>query len=192
MKWLGLQPEKRRAIGLKPKLLLHRRPPPGECASSSSVIRLRTRYTRAHARPQTEVLITVAGSETARFVLTPGVPVTGTDAWEVVGKVGRGEIEPLGAATSKSPDAAKPRSGEQASQRETGRLRSRPSHIPDSLAAIVRKAMSLDRAAREAAVAKTALANLKADACPGEAHTGPRPATEFWKAHDAWRARQKQ
>ena len=63
MKWLGLQPEKRRAIGLKPKLLLHRRPPPGECDSSSSVIRLRTRYTRAHARPQTEVLITVAGTE---------------------------------------------------------------------------------------------------------------------------------
>ena len=80
-------------------------------------------------------------------------PVTGTDAMEVVGKVGRGEIEPLGAATSKSPDAAMPRSGEQASQRETGRLRSRPSHIPDSLAAIVRKAMSLDRAARYASVA---------------------------------------
>ena len=59
-----------------------------------------------------------------------------------------------------------PRSGEQASQRETGRLRSRPSHIPDSLAAIVRKAMSLDRAARYATVA------------------------EFWKAHDAWRAGQ--
>ena len=79
-------------------------------------------------------------------------PVTGTDAMEVVGKVGRGEIEPLGAATSKSPDAATPRSGEQASLRDAGRLGSRPS-IPDSLAAVVRKAMSLDRAARYASVA---------------------------------------
>ena len=44
---------------------------------------------------------------------------------------------------------------------------------------------------RESATLQSTLPNCKADACPGEAHTGPRPAAEFWKAHDAWKARQK-
>ena len=38
---------------------------------------------------------------------------------------------------------------------------------------------------------QSTLPNCKADAYPGEAHTGPRPAAEFWKAYDAWKARQK-
>ena len=32
---------------------------------------------------------------------------------------------------------------------------------------------------------------IDADAYPGEAHTGPRPAAEFWKAYDAHAAAQK-
>ena len=35
------------------------------------------------------------------------------------------------------------------------------------------------------------LQSIDADAYPGEAHTGPRPAAEFWKAHDAHAAAQK-
>ena len=35
------------------------------------------------------------------------------------------------------------------------------------------------------------LQSIDADAYPGEAHTGPRPATEFWKAYDDWKAKQK-
>ena len=42
---------------------------------------------------------------------------------------------------------------------------------------------------RENATLQSTLPNSKADACPGEAHTGPRPAAEFWKACDAWRAK---
>ena len=34
------------------------------------------------------------------------------------------------------------------------------------------------------------LQSIDADAYPGEAHTGPRPAAEFWKAYDAWKAKQ--
>ncbi len=29
------------------------------------------------------------------------------------------------------------------------------------------------------------LQTMDADACPGEAHTGPRPVAESWKAYDA-------
>ena len=36
------------------------------------------------------------------------------------------------------------------------------------------------------------LQSIDADAYPGEAHTGPRPAAEFWKAYDVWKAKQKQ
>ncbi len=57
-------------------------------------------------------------------ILSLRVPVTGKDAWEVVGKVGRGEIENL------------PKAG-----------------YPDSLVAVIRKAMAFDRAARYASVA---------------------------------------
>ena len=35
------------------------------------------------------------------------------------------------------------------------------------------------------------LQSIDADTYPGEAHTGPRPAAEFWKAHDAHAAAQK-
>ena len=45
---------------------------------------------------------------------------------------------------------------------------------------------------RESATLQSTLPNSKADAYPGEAHTGPRPAAEFWKAYDAWKAKQKQ
>ena len=44
---------------------------------------------------------------------------------------------------------------------------------------------------RESATLQSTLPNCKADAYPGEAHTGPRPAAEFWQACDAWKAKQK-
>ena len=44
---------------------------------------------------------------------------------------------------------------------------------------------------RESTTLQSTLPNCKADAYPGEAHTGPRPAAEFWKAYDTWKARQK-
>ena len=85
-------------------------------------------------------------------ILSLRVSVTGRDATEIIGKVARGEIEPLGAAISKSPQdapATEVRTSEGRRSREAGRLGSRPSqHIPDSLAAVVRKAMTLDREAR--------------------------------------------
>ncbi len=59
-------------------------------------------------------------------ILALRVSVTGADAWEMVGKVGRGEIEPLVSPQSK---------------------------IPESLAAVVKKAMALEPAARYASVA---------------------------------------
>ena len=88
-------------------------------------------------------------------ILTLRVSVTGKDAWEVIGKVGRGEIEPLippedvtqrrkGAKKDKSRDA---KSSPFAPSRlcvthlPNGR-------IPESLAAVVRKAMSLGRTGR--------------------------------------------
>ena len=43
---------------------------------------------------------------------------------------------------------------------------------------------------RESATLQSTLPNCKADAYPGEAHNGPRPVAEFWKAHDAWKAGQ--
>jgi serine/threonine protein kinase len=105
-------------------------------------------------------------------ILALRVSVTGADAMEVVGKVGRGEIEPLGEAISKSPPPA-PRPAplrkggaadaaqgdlEIAPPMGAARLGSRPSHlpggrIPDSLAAVVRKAMSLTRSGRYQSVA---------------------------------------
>ena len=73
-------------------------------------------------------------------------PVTGTDAWDIVGKVGRGEIEPLGESSSSSSSS---------SNSDVSRTRTRTSlphlpggRIPASLAAVVRKAMALDQAAR--------------------------------------------
>ena len=61
-------------------------------------------------------------------ILALRVPVNGADAMEVVGKVARGEIEPLTSPKSK--------------------IQNSKSNIPDSLAAVVRKAMALDKAAR--------------------------------------------
>ncbi len=71
-------------------------------------------------------------------ILSLRVPVTGTDAWEVVGKVGRGEIEPL-----QGEGAPSPRGSENSGRGRPGSLR-----IPDSLAAVVRKAMAFEPAAR--------------------------------------------
>ncbi len=101
-------------------------------------------------------------------ILSLRLPVTGTDAWEIIGKVGRGEIEPLecgsplplsqersdaagaddrpqvhGKPATAAPPAAK-RQGAGALQK--GRTPKRA--IPASLAAVVRKAMALDREAR--------------------------------------------
>ena len=41
---------------------------------------------------------------------------------------------------------------------------------------------------RESATLQSTFPNSKADAYPGKAPTGPRPAAEFWKAHDAHEA----
>ena len=41
---------------------------------------------------------------------------------------------------------------------------------------------------RESQTLQSTLQDFKADAHPGEARTGPRPAAEFWKAHDAHKA----
>ncbi len=94
-------------------------------------------------------------------VLALRVSVTGDDAWAVVGKVGRGEIEALDS----------PRSGETAKEKQVGAkggggatpgksfapslLRGHlpGGRIPESLAAVVKKAMSLEPAARYATVA---------------------------------------
>ncbi len=76
-------------------------------------------------------------------------PVSGTDAMEIVGKVGRGEIEPL--------DSPRPR--RRRTPRTPGSHRTRlgafavlavispEARIPESLAAVVNKAMALDPAA---------------------------------------------
>ena len=45
---------------------------------------------------------------------------------------------------------------------------------------------------RESATLQSTLPDCKADAYPGEAHTGPRPVAEFWKARDAHPAAGKQ
>jgi hypothetical protein len=34
------------------------------------------------------------------------------------------------------------------------------------------------------------LQSIEADACPGEGSQGARPAAEFWRAYDAWKAQQ--
>ena len=104
------------------------------------------------------------------LVLRPAV--SGKDAWEIVGKVGRGEIEPLecagppalwqersdaagddgGSQVHGNPAAAAPPS---AKRQRTGALqKGRAPHraIPESLAAVVRKAMAFDRAARYGSV----------------------------------------
>ena len=82
-------------------------------------------------------------------MLSLRVPVTGKDAMEVVGKVGRGEIEPLEhrlpACAADGPPAGRDPAGKMPANR-TGRMP--VFRIPDSLAAVVRKAMALDRAAR--------------------------------------------
>ena len=44
---------------------------------------------------------------------------------------------------------------------------------------------------RETATLQRTLPDCKAAACPGEGHTRPRPAAEFWKAYDAHAAAQK-
>ena len=110
-------------------------------------------------------------------VLSLRVPVTGTDAMEVVGKVGRGEIEPLtaeglaqrrqdakreaGGAVGKMGGAPPPggKSPAAPAAKNFAPLRFCATHlpggrIPDSLAAVVRQAMALDREQRYASVAK--------------------------------------
>ncbi len=106
-------------------------------------------------------------------VLSLRVPVTGTDAREVVGKVGRGEIEPLvvrgksrasGSAgvppeppdVPETPHSQRTPPDDRRVSRDAkpGRRDARATRdIPDSLAAVVRQAMALDRAARYATVA---------------------------------------
>ncbi len=106
-------------------------------------------------------------------ILSLRVPVTGTDAWEVVGKVGRGEMEPLTAperVTQRRKDAknhpgdaerkngggqkpgGKAPAGKNFAPSRLGVTHLPGGRIPDSLAAVVRKAMALDREARYATV----------------------------------------
>jgi len=106
-------------------------------------------------------------------ILTLRISVTGKDAWDIVAKVGRGETEPLECSGKRKRHAALAGAerrggalqGDRAEDppRASGAFQSgvalslpaalhkRP--IPDSLAAVVRKAMSLDKSARYATVA---------------------------------------
>ena len=93
-------------------------------------------------------------------ILALRVSVTGADAMEVVGKVGRGEIEPLikpEDVTQRRKDAKKDTSRD-AKSAPFAPSRLCVTHlpggrIPDSLAAVVRKAMSLGRTGRYQSVA---------------------------------------
>ena len=68
--------------------------------------------------------------------------VSGDDAWTIVTKVARGEVEPLENAAVSSPPGS------------TSGKKSKSVAIPRSLAAVVRKAMAFDRAHRYASVAE--------------------------------------
>jgi serine/threonine protein kinase len=95
-------------------------------------------------------------------ILALRVSVSGTDAWEVVGKVGRGEIEPLD--SPRRSEAAKERqAGAKSGGGATPGKSFAPSllrghlpngRIPESLAAVVRKAMAFEPAARYGSVAE--------------------------------------
>ena len=80
-------------------------------------------------------------------ILALRVPVSGKDAWEIVGKVSRGEIEPLEQRHPACADDGPPARRGPAGKMPVFR-------IPESLAAVVKKAMAFDRAARYATVAE--------------------------------------
>ena len=88
------------------------------------------------------------------LVLRP--PVTGKDAMDIVGKVARGEIEWWNATSGRVAGGG----GEDGGPEQKRARRSRSTthlpggQIPDSLAAVVRKAMALDRDRRYAGVAE--------------------------------------
>ena len=93
-------------------------------------------------------------------ILSLRVSVTGADAMEVVGKVGRGEIEPLTAQEDVTQRRKDAKSGKSPEAKSAPFAPSRlcvthlpAGRIPDSLAAVVRKAMSLGRTGRYQSVA---------------------------------------
>jgi len=71
--------------------------------------------------------------------------VSGDDPWAIVAKVARGQIEPLGSSSSSVSRSA-------GSGKEKEKQRDGSRAIPDSLAAVVRKAMAFDPAQRYARV----------------------------------------
>ncbi len=77
-------------------------------------------------------------------------PVEGTDAWDIVGKVGRGEIDPLvGPPRRGGPlPASSSHANAKASVGAPGGRALPRSVIPESLAAVVKKAMALHPSAR--------------------------------------------
>ena len=79
-------------------------------------------------------------------MLSLRVPVTGKDAWDIVAKVARGETDPLECGDS-SPlsDGGGAGGGERAPRTAKAPMNRR---TPESLAAVVRKAMAFDKAAR--------------------------------------------
>ena len=92
-------------------------------------------------------------------ILTLRPPVSGADAMEVIAKVARGEIEPLiapGDVAQRRKDAKKDKGSGKPAEIQNSKFKTQNfSHlpggrIPDSLAAVVRKAMSFDKAARYA------------------------------------------
>ena len=82
-------------------------------------------------------------------------PVSGTDPMEVVGKVGRGELEPLEEVTPRRQGAKNTARGSAGDADKILNLKSKILNsrlIPASLAAVVKKAMAFDKAARYARV----------------------------------------
>jgi serine/threonine protein kinase len=86
-------------------------------------------------------------------------PVQGDDAYAIVEKVARGEVEPLG-STGVPPVVSGVPAGDSAAARRDARHSGRDARaphlpggrIPDSLAAVVRKAMAFEREQRYASV----------------------------------------
>ncbi len=82
-------------------------------------------------------------------------PVTGRSALEIVEKVGRGEVEPLTAAGTVGRRSSPPSTGQKPGGQDGRPTKHLPGgRIPDSLAAVARKAMAFDRDQRYWTVAE--------------------------------------
>ena len=128
-------------------------------------IRARFRYTRIMVAPQTEVLITVAGSETGHFVFGPGDYIIGRNPGCHTRRTGRSTGVPF--------------------QKTCVHFRTRAQRPPMFRVEYPERRARYPPHPRESQTLQSTLLNFNADAYPGEAHTGPRPVAEFWKAYDA-------